>query len=180
MKFIALLKGINVSGKKMIKMSDLKLAFESLGFRNVKTYVQSGNVIFDYEPTEETNLSVQIEKKISQTFGFFVTTIIRTSNALENIINSNPFIKDPTTELDKLHITFLSDMPESNIESSLDIKKEENEQFIIIAREVYLYCPNGYGNTKLNNAVFEKKLHTTATTRNWRTVNHLLEISKQV
>lgn len=179
MKYISLLRGINVGGQKKIRMTDLKNIFEFLDFKNVKTYVQSGNVIFDYEPTDTKVLAGQIENKISQTYGFEVKIIIHTDDELENIINNNPFVKEPDIELDKLHVTFLLDIPEPSTILSLSVKKEENEKFLIISREVYLYCPNGYGNTKLSNAVFERKLKTVATTRNWRTINNLLELSKQ-
>ena len=179
MKYISLLRGINVGGQKRIKMTDLVNIFESLGFKNVETYVQSGNVVFDYEPTDTKELAGQIENKISETYGFEVKTIIRTSDELENIIKNNPFVKEPNIELDKLHVTFLLDIPESSTILSLSLNKEENEKFLIISREVYLYCPNGYGNTKLNNATFEIKLETVATTRNWKTINNLLEISRQ-
>lgn len=179
MRYIALLRGINVGGQRSIKMADLKDAFESLGFSNVKTYVQSGNVVFSCEPAEPAKLAEQIESKLDQTFGFPVKTIIRTEDEFENIINNNPFVKERDIALDKLHVTLLSDMPEPEAIALLDIKKEENEKFLIISREVYLYCPNGYGNTKMNNAVFEKKLKTMATTRNWKTMNSLLELAKQ-
>jgi uncharacterized protein (DUF1697 family) len=179
MRYISFLRGINVSGQKKIKMIDLKNIFESLNYKNVKTYVQSGNVVFDYASTDTIKLAGQIEDKISQIYGFEVKTIIHTADELENIISNNPFIKEPDIEPDKLHITFLLDIPEPSAILSLNIKKEENEKFIIISREVYLYCPNGYGNTKLNNAIFERKLKTVATTRNWKTINNLLELSKE-
>lgn len=178
MRYIALLRGINVGGQKKIKMIDLKNMFESLNFINVKTYIQSGNVIFDYDTIETIKLANQIEKKINETFGFLVKTIIRTNEELRDIVNNNPFVKEPNIELDKLHVTIMLDIPEPSTVMFLDVKKEENEKFLIISRDVYLYCPNGYGRTKLNNAMFEKKLKTVATTRNWKTLNNLLEISK--
>ena len=179
MRYIALLRGINVSGQKKIKMIDLKNLFESLGFKNVKTYIQSGNVIFDYDRIDIIKLANEIEKKISETFGFFVNTIIRTDEELSNIINNNPFVKEPNVEFDNLYVTFMLDIPEPSTVMFLDAKKEENEKLVIISKEIYLYCPNGYGRTKLNNVMVEKKLKTVATTRNWKTINNLLEISKQ-
>jgi uncharacterized protein (DUF1697 family) len=179
MRYVALLRGINVGGQKSIKMTDLKNAFEALGFGNVKTYVQSGNVIFDAEPSDTSKLAGYIEDMVSRTYGFQVKTMIRTEDELAGIVCNNPFTKDPDLDQDKLHVTFLSDRPESNTVAALAVKKEENEQFSIIGREVYLYCPNGYGNTKLNNVLFEKKLNAIATTRNWKTVNRVLEIAGQ-
>jgi uncharacterized protein (DUF1697 family) len=179
MKYIALLRGINVSGNNVIKMADLIKSFEKINFRNIKTYVQSGNVIFDYELIETAKLENKIEENISQTFGLSVKTIVRTSDELMEIINNNPFTKEQNVEFDKLHITLLSEEPEPTLVSALNINKEKNEIFKVISREVYLYCPNGYARTKLNNTMFEKKLNTSATTRNWKTIIKLLEISKK-
>lgn len=179
MRYITLLRGINVSGQKKIKMIDLKNLFESLGFKNVKTYIQSGNVIFDYNHIDIRKLANEIENKISETFGFFVNTIIRTDEELRNIINNNPFLKEPNVEIDNLYVTFILDIPDPRTVMLLEAKKEENEKLVIISNEIYLYCPNGYGRTKLNNVMVEKKLKTVATTRNWKTLNNLLEISKQ-
>lgn len=174
MRYIALLRGINVGGQKKIKMIDLKVMFESLNFINVKTYIQSGNVSFDYGTTDTTELSNEIEKKISETFGFLVKTIIRTEEELRNIVNNNPFTKQENIELDKVYLTFMVDVPQPSTVLLLDIKKEENEKFVIISREIYVYCPNGYGRTKLNNNMFEKKLKTDATTRGLKTINNIL------
>ncbi|HEY8804085.1 MAG TPA: DUF1697 domain-containing protein [Clostridium sp.] len=159
MRYIALLKGINVGGKK-----------------NVKTYIQSGNVIFDYDLIDTIKLANKIEKKVSETFGFLIKTIIRTEDELKSIIANNPFVNEPNIELDKLHVIFMIDIPDPDTVSLLDIKKEENEKFIIGSKEIYLYCPNGYGRTKLNNAMFEKKLKTVVTTRNWKTINNIASI----
>jgi len=173
MRYIALLRGINVGGNNKIKMIELKNMFELLEFKNVKTYIQSGNVVFDYDPIDTTKLATQIEQKISETFGFLVKIIIRTEEELKNIINNNPFVNEPGIELDKLYVILMFDIQGPDVISFLDLKKEENERFIIISREVYLYCPNGYGRTKLNNNMFEKKLKTFATTRNWKTINKI-------
>lgn len=175
MRYVALLRGINVGGQKKIKMIDLKAMFESLEFKNVKTYIQSGNVIFDSDIINIIKLTNQIEQKISDTCGFLVKIIIRTDEEFRNIVNNNPFLKEPNIELDKLHVTLLSDIPDPSKVLFLDIKKEENEKILIISREVYLYCPNGYGKTKLNNVMLEKKINTIATTRNWKTINNIAQ-----
>ena len=177
MKYIALLKGINIGRSKRIKMADLVKTLESLGFKNVKTYLQSGNVIFEHDSSDIAEIEESIERKISETFSFSVDVIIRTKDELENIVNGNPFISEPDIELDKLHVTFLSDIPDQKAVLKLDINKAENEKFEIIGREVYIYCPNGYARTKLKNDMFERKLNTTATTRNWKTTKKLMELS---
>lgn len=175
MKYIALLRGINVGRNKRIKMDDLVESLDSLGLQNTKTYLQSGNVIFSHDSFDSDKIARDIEERISQTFGISVNVIIRTDNELEGIIKRNPFIKDPDIEIDKLHVTFLQELPDS---IDLDLNKSENEKFEVIGREIYLYLPNGYGRTKLTNNVFEKNLKTIATTRNCKTTNKLLELSK--
>lgn len=177
MEYIALLRGINIGRNKRIKMADLVKILESLGFKNVKTYLQSGNVIFEHDSSDILEIAGSIERKISEAFSFSVDVIIRTMDELENIVKGNPFIKEPDIELDKLHVTFLADIPDQKAVLNLDLKVAENEKFEIIGREVYLYCPNGYARTKLKNDVFERKLNTTATTRNWKTTNKLFELS---
>ncbi|WP_010233547.1 DUF1697 domain-containing protein [Clostridium arbusti] len=179
MKYIALLRGINVSGKNRIRMNELVDSFQALQFKNVKTYIQSGNVVFDYDVIDTKELACSIKKKINEDFGFTVKVLIRTKDEMENIINSNPFIKESNVEIDKLHITFLESIPDKNALRGIYLKKEENEKYLIISKEIYLYCPNGYGRTKLTNAIFEKKLKTIATTRNWKTVNRLFGIANK-
>jgi uncharacterized protein (DUF1697 family) len=175
---IALLRGINVSGRKIAPMADLKKAFESLSFENVRTYGQSGNVIFDCKGAETARLVMRIEEKVSEAFGFSTNVIIRTQQELEQIIEHNPFIDRADVALDKLYVTFLLDVPDETAASKQDITPGKDEKFVIVRSEVYLYCPNGYGRTKLNNAMFETKLSTIATTRNWKTINKLLAVSK--
>ncbi len=177
MKYIALLRGINIGRNKRIKMADLVKTLESLGFKNVKTYLQSGNVIFEHDSSDIAEIAESIERKISETFSFSVDVIIRTNDELERVVKGNPFIKELDIELDKLYVTFLSDIPDPKAVLNMDIDKAENEKFEIIGREVYLYCPNGYARTKLKNDAFERKLNTTATTRNWKTTNKLMELS---
>lgn len=177
MKYIAFLRGINVGGKKSVKMADLRAMFESLEFTKVETYIQSGNVIFEYHAADAIKLENKIKEKINRTFGFEVEIFIRTEEQIVNIMENNPFLKEDNIEPEKLHVTFLSNIPEQTA-SVTNIKKEENEKFFIMGKEIYLYCPNGYGNTKLNNSMLEKKLKIFATTRNWNTVNKLVEMVK--
>ena len=176
MRYVLLLRGINVGGKNKIKMIELKNMFESINFKNLKTYIQSGNVIFDYESIACIKLEDRIEKKISETFGLLVKAIIRTEDEFRKIVNNNPFINESCIEVDKLHVMLMKDVPDPELVLLLDVKKEENEKFVIISKEIYLYCPNGYGKTKLNNNMFEKKLKISATTRNWKTINNIILI----
>lgn len=174
--FIALLRGINVSGQKLIKMTDLKELFEAQGFQNVQTYIQSGNVIFYSKEKSIEKLENVIQTAIRKKFGFDVGILVITPDKIGYVLKNNPFIKKKK-EIDRLYVTFLSKQPSAeNIKkfSSIDYSPEEYE---IEEQLVYLYVPNGYGKAKLNNNLFENKLKVEATTRNWKTINKLWELS---
>ncbi len=174
--YISILRGINVSGQKKIIMTDLLKLYEDLGFIDVKTYIQSGNVVFNSTKKVSNALLVkQIESKINEIYGFQVPVIIRTADDLAKIIASNPF-KTESTE--NLYITFLSNLPNSNQLEKLTELSYLPDEFIVIEKEIYLNV-SSYGTTKLSNSFFENKLKVTATTRNWNTVNKLLAIAIQ-
>lgn len=175
---VAMLRGINVSGHKVIKMDQLRASFAALGFSNIKTYVQSGNVVFEAAKDSAASLSKQIEEKILRDFGFSVPVFLKTAKELEEIIKRNPFLTDPAIDHSKLHVTFLSDTPPKTALEQLQPLAIKPEQFHIMGREIYLYCPNGYGRTKLSNSAIEKKLSVGATTRNWTTTNTLLAMTR--
>jgi uncharacterized protein (DUF1697 family) len=177
--YIALLRGINVSGKNLIKMEALVASFIELGFENVTSYIQSGNMVFHSSINDTEQIRLMIENKIKIKFSLEVSVIIRTKAEIEQVIKNNPFLKDKNVEIDRLYVTFLSDTPDNNILNKLNLSKNEGEEYQIISKEVYLYCPNGYGRTKLNNNIFESKLKVKATTRNWNTVNKLMEIANE-
>ncbi len=175
--YISLLRGINVRGQRRIGMEELRALYESLNFNNVRTYIQSGNVIFDNHKSSISGLTNTIETAIEQTFGFSVTTLIRTKKEFYNLIESNPFLDECNGDITKLHVTFLSDTPSSS--SVIEIKEVDygSDQLFISGKEIHLYCPNGYGRTKLSNSFFERKLGMSATTRNWKTVTTLFDLS---
>ena len=175
--YISLLHGINVGGQRRIRMEELRALYESLNFNNVRTYIQSGNVIFDSHKSSISGLTNTIETAIEQTFGFSVTTLIRKKKEFYNLIESNPFLDECNGDITKLHVTFLSDTPSSS--SVIEIKEVDygSDQLFISGKEIHLYCPNGYGRTKLSNSFFERKLGMSATTRNWKTVTTLFDLS---
>jgi uncharacterized protein (DUF1697 family) len=177
---ISLLKGINVSGQKSINMDALRRTYESLGFKHVTTYVQSGNVVFTIPQKESYDPAQEISRQILKDFGFDVSIIILNIDKLEQIINNNPFTKDPGKSLSFLHVTFLSSKPNNYEIKSIEEKKQYGEEIAFSDHAVYLYCPNGYGRSKLNNNFLETKLKVIATTRNWKTTNELLRIAHQI
>ena len=176
-KYISILRGINVSGQKKILMVDLKKLYESIGFKNVVTYIQSGNVIFETNDTaSEIELASQIEQAILKQYSFEVPVIVFKNKELKKWIDSNPFLKDESIE-ERLYFTFLNKIPDA-----LHVEQLQGdylpEKFEIIDKVVFFYCPIGYGNTKLSNTFFEKKLKVKATTRNFKTTFKLLELSE--
>ena len=175
--FISLLRGINVSGQKQIKMTDLKALYESLGFIDVKTYIQSGNVIFQSAEIENPELLVRkIENAIQEKFGFDVPVIIRTKTELQRIIESNPILAFKENDEDRLYVTFLEKLPDKTAIEKLSEFDFSPDKFVLIEKEIFIFCPNGYGKTKINNTFFESKLKLKATTRNWKTVNTLAKM----
>lgn len=176
--YIAMLRGINVSGHNIIKMEQLRASFVTLGFGNIKTYVQSGNVVFEARNDSAANLAKKIERKMTRDFGFSVPVVLMTSKRMEETFKRCPFVKRPNIDHSKLHVTFLSDDPPETALEQLQPLGVKPEQLRIVGREIYLYCPHGYGRTKLSNTAIEKKLSVRATTRNWNTVNTLLAMAQ--
>lgn len=179
--YIALLRGINVSGHHKIKMNELKQLFLDLGYHDVATYIQSGNVIFKSYIKEPILIEDTIISAISKHFGHAIEVLILTRNELMAIFNSNPFLaKDPTMDISKLHVTIFNKKPDlAGIPTIEVLIANSADEFQLIENAIYLYCPNGYGKTKLNNNLFEKKLQVNTTTRNWKTMSKLVELSNQ-
>ena len=174
--FISMLRGINVSGQKKVGMKELKELYEAMGFGQVRTYIQSGNVIFEYPDTDRSTLVSKIERGIEGRFGFKVPVVIRTKDELWRLIAETPFAgKDES----RVHVTFLSSEPETLNVDEISRAKDDAEEFSAKSKEIYLFCPNGYGLTKLSNTFFERKLGVSATTRNWKTVNTLFSLTER-
>jgi len=176
---IAILRGINVGGKRKILMADLKSMFEKMKFLNISTYIQSGNVIFDLEKKfDNRDLGQKIEKEIEKEFGFEVPVIVRTPKEISTAINQNPFYKDET-DIANLHLTFLNTEPIEENQKKTETYNYKPDKFKIEGKDVFIYCEGKYYKSKLTNNFFEKKLKVDATTRNWKTVLKLQELSKQ-
>ena len=175
--YIAILRGINVSGHKLIKMDALKQLFEELNFKNSRTYIQSGNVIFESKKVDTKSLETKIEKQILKTFGFEVPVLVKEKEELKNVLDQNPFLTKRKEDPTKLHVTFLSTVAEQGYIDMLLQGEYQKDEFIISDKCVYLFCPDGYGNTKLSNTFFENKLKVKATTRNWKTVIELNKLA---
>ena len=176
--YIAMLRGINVSGHKIIKMDALRASLTKLGFNEVQTYLQSGNVIFKTASDSAAGVSGKIEQRILRDFGFVVPVLLRTAKELAKVVARNPFLKDPSLDQSRFHVSFLSGAPSKTACAELAPLITGAEQIHVAGREIYLYCPNGYGNSKISNVAIEKRLSLPATTRNWNTTKTLLTLAK--
>ncbi|MCG8485189.1 MAG: DUF1697 domain-containing protein [Clostridia bacterium] len=176
-RYIALLRGINVGGKRIIKMDDLKTVLSSIGLKNIITYIQSGNIIFDCPKSNIQVLEEKMKKEIFKSFGFEVPVIIRTHEEYIALTDRNPFF-NAESDTSKLVITFLQQKPNAEdirITEKLDFPPDK---FQIKGKEVFIYCESKYHLTKISNSFFEKKLNTHATSRNWKTLNKILQMIK--
>ena len=175
--YIALLRGINVSGQKMIRMVELKQMFEAMGFTQVQTYIQTGNIWFE-SGEEETRLRTQIQQEIETVYGFDVPVVIRTVQELEQVIVDCPFPANDLPEGESVYVAHLQEAPtQMGIDRLLSYNNGIDE-LRIQGREVYILYRQSAGRSKLTNNLIEKKLGVIATTRNWNTVNKLVDMGK--
>lgn len=176
--YISILRGINVSGKKLIKMEALRDMYGALHFQNITSYVQSGNVVFATKNTETAILAEKISTQIKSTFGFDVPVIVMTIGQFNDVIANNMLAKDLQKDASFLHVTFLASAPKPFDSKLIEDKLQSGEEIRFSDQAVYLYCPYGYGKTKLTNNFLVSKLKVGATTRNWKTTNELLKIAQ--
>jgi uncharacterized protein (DUF1697 family) len=176
--YISMLRGINVGGHKRIKMDDLRKSFEGLGFEQVKTYIQSGNVVFKAGKASSVALGKKIEARIVCDFGFSASVIVRTDAELDAAIAANPFLTRRGIDHEKLHVTFLSDIPAIPALKKLAEFTVAPDQSQCVGKEIFLYLPNGFSASSLWKVPWEKALAAVTTTRNWKTVNQLHAMSR--
>jgi len=173
--YVALLRGINVGGSKNLRTQDVVALFEAAGCRDVRTYIQSGNVVFRAEPEVARWVPHAVRDAIDDQFGFTVPVVLRSAAEMAQLAADNPFLTAGHPE-DKLHVLFLADTPDPARVAALDPDRSPPDAFAVHGREVYLYLPNGVARSKLTNDSFDRGLGTTCTQRNWRTVGKLVEM----
>ncbi len=176
--YIALLRGVNVSGQKKVQMKELAELFASLGFEKIITYIQSGNVVFNSKLKSGTAIAGMAEKGIKEKFGFNVPVHIIEKKELKGAISRNPFLNVKGVDQSKLHVTFLSEAPQKENLNKITSIDGGKDKIVIAGSYAFLYCPNGYGRTKYTNTVLERVLKVKATTRNWKTVNALFGLTE--
>lgn len=169
-----------MTGHNSIRMTDLVGLYNKLGYSDAVAYIQSGNVIF----RQEDNLTapeseILIEKAILERYGYSVPVMIRTIEEMYSFITANPFISEDNFEPSKMALIFLSEKA-----TEAQIQKVNNidyppDKFKIIGKEIFIYCPNGFGKTKLYTNFFEKKMGVTGTARNWKTITTILNLAEK-
>lgn len=174
---ISLLRGINVGGHHMIPMDALRTIYESLGVRDARTHLQSGNVVFRVDARGLARLHAGVEAAIERDFGFRPAVIGRTAAELREVIARNPFAGRRGLEPAKLAVLFLARDPGSVARNKLRQIDIAPEELHIGDRELYAYFANGMGRPKLSVQLIEKTLQTSATGRNWNTVTKLAELA---
>lgn len=176
-KYIAILRGINVGSGRKVPMADLKKLCESLELQNVQTYIQSGNVVFELGiPQATLMLEIRLQQAFSETFGFDIPVIVRTDEEWAESIVQNSFLKEENLDVERLHLTFLKELPMPELLEKIKEYQYLPDRYEIIGRNVFIFCAAGYGTSKLVNSFFESKLKVPATTRNWKTVLKLHEM----
>lgn len=175
---VALLRGINVGGKNKLPMKELATIFTAAGCTEVRTYIQSGNVVFRARPPVAKRTADFVAKRILSRFGFRVPVVLRTASDLRRVTERNPFL-GPSIDTRLLHVAFLARKPSAAKVAELEPDRSPPDEFQVRGREIYLRCPNGMARTKLTNQYFDSRLATTTTVRNWRTVLKLLELAER-
>lgn len=175
-RYLALLRGINVSGQRKVPMSDLRHLLSNAGLQHVETYIQSGNVIFQSEILEQSKLQLVIEEAIRNQFGFEVPVLVKTPTELKQVFDDCPF---PKHKKEESYFMMLFSKPEPELVKEVSKLSYSGEEFYVENNCVYFYSSVVYGNAKFNNNFFEKKLNVTATARNYKTMVKLLSLSAE-
>jgi uncharacterized protein (DUF1697 family) len=178
--YIALLRGINVGPHKRMKMEKLRTACEGLGFEDVKTYIQSGNIVFRAAKLSDVALSQKLGDCIMRGFGFSADVITRTKEEMEAIIKNNPLLKKKEVDESKLHVVFLSEKPTAASLKKLQELTLPPDRLRNLNREIYFYFPNGVSGSSLWKHPLDRILTITSTMRNWNTVNKLYEMAREL
>jgi uncharacterized protein (DUF1697 family) len=178
--FIALLRGVNLASHNRMKMETLRAVCESLKLRNVQTYVQSGNIVFQTKETDKTKLVARIEASIEAEFGFRPPVILRRTEDWRQAIERNPFAGRAGIEPAKLLVHFLASDPGEAARERARAVPASPEEVHFFERELYIYFPNGMARPKLSMAGVERALKVSGSGRNWNTVLKLLEMAERL
>lgn len=174
MKYAAFLRGVNVGGKTSMKMERLREIVSALGFENVKTYIQSGNLIFETKESDGRRIAARIEQAVEKEF-FKTPVMVRSFEEIKDAIENNPF-RDEEFDEKLFHLVFLSEELTEEKAVTLLAQNRESEKFAVRNREVYCLLRDGVADSLLGKKFIDNKLKTPATARNWRTIKKILEL----
>ena len=177
-RYVALLRSVNIGGYGRMAMNDLRQTFGSLGYDDVVTYIQSGNVLFSAPSKSEDAIVEAVEHRIAHDFGDSPAVLLRTVAELRRVGSKSPYAKkgaDPARH----HVTFLDEAPSKATLKALELPPSGKDELIVDGREVYVYTPDGYAGTKYTGTLLERRLGVVSTTRNWNTVTKLCELASR-
>ena len=176
LRFVALLRSVNVAGHGRVAMNELRASFEGLGFTDVTTYIQTGNVLFTTASKNEKSMAAAIEQRLAEDFGDSPAVLVRSAADFRRVGSSSPYAKagaDPARH----HVTFLATAPTKAALTALTLPPSGRDELVVDGREVYVHTPDGYANTKYTGTFLERRLGVVSTTRNWNTVTKLTELA---
>lgn len=169
-----------MAGHNKIQMTELSALYWKMGFKDVRTYIQSGNVIFSLDiKTELQTVASEIESAILKKFNDAIPVLIRTTSEIKKVISANPFSNENNFDPARLAVIFLYEIPSEEKVDKVKNIDYPPDKFKIIGKEIFIYCPNGFGKTKLYTNFFENKMKVTGTARNWKTIKSILEIAEE-
>ena len=175
-RYVALLRGVNVGGRNKLPMADLRDIFSAAGYSAVRTYIQSGNVVFEAEEDLAERTPEIVTESIRRRFGYETVVVVRSREELRQVADSNPF--DTSGDPRFLQVAFLEHAPDTEAIARLDPQRSPPDAFAVRGRHVYLHYPDGVARSKLTNEYLAAQLQTASTMRNWRTVLRLLELAE--
>lgn len=178
--FISLLRAVNMTGHNAIRMTDLAALYAELGFRDPETYIQSGNVVYSTgEERSKDEMAAQIEQAIAARYGYTVPAMVRSVSDLKSILAANPYLAEEPIDPSRMAVIFLRETASADQIRQVEDIQYPPDRYTILGSEIYTYCPNGFGKTKIYTNFFEKKMKVTGTAGNWSTLLTLLEIAEQ-
>ena len=172
--YVAFLRAVNVGGANKVSMNALRTLVEKLGCGDVRTYIQSGNVVFTVSPKKTTaSLEREMSRAIERSLGLTIDVMVRDAAALKRVVTSNPF---SGRDLSMVHIGFMASKPSASAVKALDAGRFAPEEVVVRGSEVYFFLPNGMGRARVPTIAL-KQLQVPTTVRNWTSVSRLLELA---
>jgi uncharacterized protein (DUF1697 family) len=175
-RYVALLRSVNVAGHGRIAMDELRASFDALGYSDVTTYIQTGNVLFSTGSRSESALAAAIEQRLAEDFGDSPAVLLRSVADLRRVGASSPFAKKGADKA-RHHVTFLATVPSKAALAALRLPTSGRDELVVDGKEIYVHTPDGYANTKYTGTFLERRLGVVSTTRNWNTVSKLCELA---